>query len=181
MSNSLKYRQRSCRAFRRHTVEEWWGCKLSLGGFILHPCHRTCNKLVYPRFQIEGWGNRLGIMAAKGGYHSYSINTTAHRSYDREFWWWLDPSTQMTDGMEGLASVETYSKKGFTGYTHSRSIHPQRPVALQVQVHNPMAKGNHCTVCLFILSYSSSLCLLLLSFFFFSQGQQARRNSHRTI
>lgn len=49
----------------------------------------------------------------------------------------------MTDGMEGLASAEPYSRKGFSGYTHGRSILPQRPAALQVQVHNPVAKDNH--------------------------------------
>lgn len=36
----------------------------------------------------------------------------------------------MTDGIEDLASVELYSRKGFSSYTHGRSILPQRSVAL---------------------------------------------------
>lgn len=32
-------------------------------------------KLVYPGFQIDGGGNRSGIVAARGSYHSYSANT----------------------------------------------------------------------------------------------------------
>lgn len=44
------------------SVEEWWGGKQSLGGFILHPCHRTSDKFVDPKFQIHDWGS--GIIAA---------------------------------------------------------------------------------------------------------------------
>lgn len=36
----------------------------------------------------------------------------------------------MTDGMEGLASAEPYSRKGFSGYTYERSILSLRPAAL---------------------------------------------------
>lgn len=61
----------------------------------------------------------------------------------------------MTDGMEGLASVEPYSRKGFSGYTQGRSILPQRPLALQAQVHNPIAKDNYYTACFFFLLFLS--------------------------
>ena len=70
---------------------------------------------------------------------------TAQRSYDRQDQWWLDPCSQMTDGMEGLASSELYSKKGFSGYTHGKSILPQRPVSSPEHryMQPPNGQDNH--------------------------------------
>lgn len=47
--------------------------------------------------------------------------------------------------------------KGFSGYTHGGSIHPQRSLVLQVQVHNSVVKSNHC---MFFLSYCAFVLFL---------------------
>lgn len=42
---------------------------------------------------------------------------TAQTSYEKENQSWLDARRQMSDEMDGLASVERYSSKSFSGYT----------------------------------------------------------------
>lgn len=51
---------------------------------------------------------------------------TVQRSYDLENQCWLNPFSRMTDEMDGLASAKAYSSKSFSGYTHGRSILPQK-------------------------------------------------------
>lgn len=112
------------------------------------PCHTVCNKSVYPEFQIDGSGNGVSCVTS---YHSYSINTNCTQKLWHTV---LVVSTQMTDGMEGLASAGPYSRRGFSGYTHARSILPQRPVA---QYRYIIQRPN------IIAAYSSHFLSLFLS------------------
>lgn len=86
MSNGLQYRQRPCRAFICHTAKEWWGGRLSLGGFILF---HTLPQNVFQNLFIQGFK----LMAEGIDWASWlqevvitvTIQTqTAQRRYDRQ-------------------------------------------------------------------------------------------------
>lgn len=65
--------------------------------------------------------------------------------------------TLMTDQLEVLDLVETYSKTVFFLATQGRPIDPQRPLAFQVHVYNPIGKV---IIRHFISCHSSFVCFL---------------------
>lgn len=121
--------------------------------------------LIYPRFQIDSNGKGLRLASRRCSYHSYSINKTARTSYDRQYWWWLNPSTQMTDEMEGLASAEPYSRKSFSGYTHRQKIDTSTK-AWSSPSTGTLSSSQRQSLCSssLVLSLSAFFCFLTLSF-----------------